>query len=225
MKQAAPGIEAYPILPRPSRSDREWAIALVREAQERADAIVADAETRAAELLLQAQAEQAAQLDELKAALLAQAREEVQAQLQAEMEATFGRFQDLIQQATVTAAELRATCQAELVALALAVAERVINKEISLDISTVERVAALALRHTPIERVTKVIVHPNDYPVLDRWATNALGSKRGQIEILTDPLVSPGGCMIGTKSGFIDARIKTQLSEIRHALAQVIDDE
>ncbi|MBX5446290.1 MAG: type III secretion system protein, partial [Sphaerobacter sp.] len=33
-----------------------------------------------------------------------------------------------------------------------------------------------------------------------------------------------GGCVIGTRTGFLDARIETQLAEVRAALAEVIED-
>ena len=36
--------------------------------------------------------------------------------------------------------------------------------------------------------------------------------------------IEPGGCVIGTRTGFVDARITTQLAEVRRALAEVVED-
>jgi flagellar biosynthesis/type III secretory pathway protein FliH len=39
------------------------------------------------------------------------------------------------------------------------------------------------------------------------------------VEVVADPLVSPGGAVFSTSQGELDGRIETQLEEIEHGLA------
>jgi flagellar biosynthesis/type III secretory pathway protein FliH len=224
IKHPANVSELYPLTPRPSRFDREHAMTLIREAEERAAALLAAAQTRAADMLRAADEERAAREEGLRASIRAEAERDVRQRLIVEMDASRERFKGLIAQAKLNDSELRATCYADLIALASAVAERVIGRELTTDPTIVERVAALALERAPLESVVSVMVHPDDYGAMERWAAEALGAHKGQIAVVVDTAVGPGGCVIGMKSGFIDARIETQLAEIRRALAEVVAD-
>jgi flagellar assembly protein FliH len=223
LKQPSLGDDVYPVLPTPSRHDRSHAITLVRSAQERASAMLAEAQREALAILSAAQSERDEQLETLRAGIMADAEREVRERIRVETDNAVLRFNELIEQARVDREGLRAACYADMLALAIAVAELVIGRELRTDPAVVQHVASMALSQVQIEQITHVLVHPNDFAVMARWAASALGSHRGQIEILTDPAVGEGGCVIGTKTGFVDARIETQLSEIRRALAEVVE--
>ena len=45
----------------------------------------------------------------------------------------------------------------------------------------------------------------------------------GQLEIVEDRRVSPGGCVVETTGGTIDARIETQFTEIESLLTTMTD--
>lgn len=217
------GAAAYAVVPRPSGYDRALALELVRDAQARAAAIVAQARAQAEAIREATQAELDAHKEAWQTAIREQARAETRAALTTEMDGTNLRFQQLVEQAFVAADQLRAACYADLLTLAVAIAERVIGAELKADPGVVERVVALALDQVPLERVISVMAHPDDVAVVERWAGPALGDARRAIEIVADSAVGPGGCVIGTKTGFIDARIETQLAEVRRALADVVE--
>lgn len=223
IKRWTPLAEVYELTPRPSRHDRERAASLVRDAEERAAAIIADAEARAAAIVWEADQEREARLEALKAAAMAQARQDVREQLAAEMDQTFITFRGLVERARLAEDDLRRAYQAELLTLAVAIAERIIGREIQTDPQVVERTVALALAHAQSSPITQIIVHPDDLAAIERWVADSLGEAR--LELATDAAVGRGGCVIGTKTGFIDARIATQLTQVRQALAEAIDDE
>ena len=53
---------------------------------------------------------------------------------------------------------------------------------------------------------------------LDRL--NEMDDRIQKIDIETDRRVGPGGCMLDTESGNVDARIETELQNIEDALRQ-----
>jgi flagellar assembly protein FliH len=217
------GPDAYTVSPRASRHDREHAISLVREASEQASALLSDAREQAQEIRDQAAAEREALVDAMRAQIMTEAQQAVRDQLRQETDQAIARFQQLVQAAVVSQADMRAACYADVLAIAIAVAERVIGRELEMDPTIVEGVAEMAMSQVQLEQITHILVHPNDYTVMDRWAGQVLGTQRSMVEVVTDPSVGEGGCVIGTKSGFVDARIQTQLAEIRRALADVVE--
>lgn len=217
------GVDTYTVSPRASRHDQDHAIALVREASERAESMLAEAQAQAAMILGRAADERDAQLEAMRTEIMAKAQRAVREELRQETDQTFARFQQLVQHAVVSQADMRSACYADVLAIAIAVAERVISRELKTDPTIVEGVAEMAMSQVQLEQMTHILVHPNDYTVMDHWATQVLGAQRGVVEIVTDPSVGEGGCVIGTKTGFVDARIETQLVEIRRALADVVE--
>lgn len=224
LKQVVPAAEVYELVPQPTRHDRERAAEIVREAREEAAAIIADAEARAAAIRWEAEQERETAMAELRAAVLEQARKEAEDAIVLEMDETFIAFRALVEQAVVTEEELRRASQAELVTLAVAIAEQIIQREIASGPSVIEQVVARALEYAQAAPVTRIMVHPDDLETVQRWLPEALGEPAAQIELMGDTAVGRGGCVIGTKTGFIDARIETQLAEVRRVLAEAIDD-
>lgn len=225
IKHWVPSSEAYELVPQPSRHDQRLAIALLNEARERAAKIVADAEAQAAAIRERAEREHAQEVEALRATLMAQAREEARAEQAAQMDALQARFAALVEQAIVTEQELRRAYQADLLALAVALAERILGREIATDPSVLERMLSVAIAHAQGSTITQIMVHPDDLELAEQYIEPILSASHEGVEIVADPHVTRGGCVIGTRTGFIDARIDTQLAEARAVLAEVIEDE
>jgi flagellar assembly protein FliH len=217
------GPDTYTVSPRASRHDREHAISLVRDASEQAGETLAEARAQAALILEGAAAERDTLLEAMRAEIMEEAQHSVREQLRQETDQTFSHFQQLVQGAMVSQADMRSACYADVLAIAIAVAERVIGRELTTDPTIVEGITEMAMSQVQLEQMTHILVHPNDYSVMDHWATQVLGAQRSAVEIVTDPSVGSGGCVIGTKTGFVDARVETQLVEIRRALADVVE--
>ena len=94
-----------------------------------------------------------------------------------------------------------------------------IGDVVELNPSTVVNVVAKAIEHANTGDVLTIRVNPREVELLrDYWA-EALGDNPGsrRWEILADRRVKPGGCVIDTKAGSVDARIDTQLVQIKYA--------
>ena len=104
----------------------------------------------------------------------------------------------------------------ELVQLAVAIARKVLHREVTVD---PELTAALA--HIALERIggatpATVRLHPDDYATVAAGQVAPLGGR--QVEIRPDPSVARGGCLVESEFGFIDASVDAQVAEIARAV-------
>ena len=105
-------------------------------------------------------------------------------------------------------------------AFALAVAERIVKREILLDDEIVVRQVREALRRIVGVESIKVRVHPDDEVLVrsHRAALLALTDATRDVVIEPDNTIERGGCILESASGNVDARIATQLRQVEHAL-------
>lgn len=103
---------------------------------------------------------------------------------------------------------------------ALAVAERIVKREIQLDDEIVVRQVREALRRIVGVESIKVRVHPDDEALIrsHRAALLALTDTTRDVVIEADHTIERGGCILESASGNVDARIATQLRQVEHAL-------
>jgi len=116
---------------------------------------------------------------------------------------------------------LLAKAERDVLDLAIAIATRIVRREVEIDRDLVTRVISDALRRaSPLEEVV-VRVNPSDYARIKAVAglEAILGDIR-HLVLVEDRRVSTGGCLIETASGAIDARVETQLEEIERALVR-----
>jgi flagellar assembly protein FliH len=145
-----------------------------------------------------------------------------------EAEATMGEMVETlgaIVEATRTERHvLLASAEPELVRLAVGIAERVLHQQIALDHGVVVEMARAAIaRIVDRERIT-VRVNPADIEQMrgHRDELLALGDVK-TMRVIEDQRVDRGGVILETDGGSIDAKISTQLAEVRKIL-HIVDD-
>lgn len=103
------------------------------------------------------------------------------------------------------------------VELALTVAGRVVEQQIADCPEGIREVVRSALSAAGSVRVIRVRVHPNDQPFLEAvWPT--LGSGEQSFTLIADESVQPGGCIVDTAAGFVDAQPEVRIEEIRRQI-------
>lgn len=112
---------------------------------------------------------------------------------------------------------------------AVAVAERIVKREIVLDESVVMRQMREAIRRiVGVESIT-VRVHPEDEALVRSHRSALLSSSDAVREIVIegDESIERGGCILESATGNVDARIGSQLRQIETALfgAQLPSEE
>jgi flagellar assembly protein FliH len=106
--------------------------------------------------------------------------------------------------------------------LAGAIAERIVHRELSqrpeLNVQLVRQALQLATGQPGI----KVHLHPQDAQAFGTGSSpvGANSTLPGKLEVVPDPSIAPGGCLIETDQGWIDARIDVQIQQI---LGELVD--
>lgn len=119
----------------------------------------------------------------------------------------------LVQEQERLLCELRAP----LLRLALALAEEVVRREVTVDRTVVERTLQEALQHLHFANRVVVRVYPDD---LEHLQAQPGLLEQCPVELVwkADAEIEPGGCRLSTDRGGIDATIGTQLRRLAEAL-------
>ena len=114
-------------------------------------------------------------------------------------------------------ARLRREAEADMLRLALAVARRVLHREISLDPEAMHGLVLGALEKLQGQEVSRVRVHPSHAAQLAGWLRAASGG--AAVEVVADSARQPGDVVFETARGNLDASVDSQLQEIERGLA------
>lgn len=110
----------------------------------------------------------------------------------------------------------------DLLGLSLKIAGRIVGKAIALDHFVLMDIIHRALESLKYQKEIRLRVSPEDVAFLkdNRLHLCSLLGESKEIEIVEDPLVTPGGCIIDTEIGTVDARLETQFRVIEKALSK-----
>lgn len=200
-----------------------------------AEAIISDAERSAQELVEEGQQRARQTLDAAEARATALAEDARRhgydeghaagvAAAQAEMANMLAALRELVESARVERHALLISAEPELVRLAVGIAERVLHQQIALDGGVVVEMARAAIaRLVDREKIT-IRVNPADIERMreHREELLALGDVK-VMRVIEDQRVDRGGVVLETDAGSIDAKISTQLGEVRKLL-HIVDD-
>jgi len=181
---------------------------VLQQARSEAARIIAQAEENAA-LMLQVAEDKAAHESGTK--VEAEVSQQV-AEIRSQLSAT-------IQQISGLSNEITARAEADLIELALQIARKIVRREVTVDRDVALTLVKVSLGKLHDRSVAAVHLNPEDFTYVQAHREK-LGF-RGGLEIIEDPLVGIGGCLIHTETGDIDARIGSQFDEIAHGLLGV----
>lgn len=107
-----------------------------------------------------------------------------------------------------------------LISLAMVVSEHILQHEITLNSEIVIEQTRKAISSLDEETIFKIHVNPENYHILKEAKSRltADSSKTEGILVVSNKSVDPGGCMLETSAGLVDARIKTQLDKLEQNL-------
>ena len=105
----------------------------------------------------------------------------------------------------------------EVLSLAVEIARKIVHDEIEANPEVIGHVARAAIRDTVDRARVTIRVAPRDHAFLARFRPDLLrieGVKEVVIE--EDERIEPGGCLVETESGQVDARIDSQFAQFEH---------
>jgi flagellar assembly protein FliH len=139
-------------------------------------------------------------------------------------EASAARGEAMLRRLAQTLDELRSLrrdlvrrAEREVVELALAIAMRVVRRELSLDPELLLAMARVALDRLSDVTTANIRLHPDDYTVAMAGRGAPALASHG-VQILADPAVGRGGCIVQSEAGAIDVGIAAQIDELTHVL-------
>jgi flagellar assembly protein FliH len=142
-------------------------------------------------------------------------RAEAHSALQQELDAERACFA----QAVAYMLELRTAWRKEIendaVALAMAVARRILNREIAVDVDAVQAIVRVALEKTGARELRRVRVAPGQAESV----RGCLAVEAPGVELVADPALAAGDVRLEMAQGALDASVTTQLEEIERGLA------
>ena len=115
----------------------------------------------------------------------------------------------------------------EILRLSLKIAEQIIRSEVSLHRDVCLNIVAEAIARVSDREQIIVKVNRDDVEYLKRYKDRLTGMIDGvkSFSIIEDANIEPGGCVIETNLGFIDAKISTKIKSIEESLKKVTTEK
>ncbi len=116
--------------------------------------------------------------------------------------------------------QLLAELRMDGVRLALAIASRIVHRVVEIDNEVAARALESALEVVAANTRAVVAVHPDDRSNVEGLLGGILRrfGRAGHVEMMDDPGVTRGGCVVRSSRGSVDACVETQLARIAEAL-------
>ncbi len=133
----------------------------------------------------------------------------------AELKPVMDRLARAIEEIAGMRARLRREAEADLIQLALAIARRVLRREIAVDPEALHGLVLAALEKLQGQEICRARVHASHAALL----ASCLRERGGPgLEISADPACPPGTVVLETTRGNLDASVESQLREIERGL-------
>lgn len=152
-------------------------------------------------------------IEEERQAALEQAREEGYRE-------GFAKMNEMIFDLTEKKREVFTQAEADIIRLSIRVAARIIGRELRQHPDTIADIVTQAIQTVRNQTKITVRVNPDDLDSLAKSRDQVMG-RIGQSKIVdfqSDVKVQPGGCIIESEAGTVNAQLKTQLEVMEKVL-------
>jgi flagellar assembly protein FliH len=133
------------------------------------------------------------------------------------------RVETVVQQVTNLLQEIRTrteaiyqACEGEMLQLVLSISKKILHHELELNEEVILATLREVSKHIVDKRKTVLHLNPIDFQFLQTHSdTLSPMDKGGQgVEMIKDPSITRGGCLVETAFGDVDGRIETQFDQI-----------
>lgn len=131
-------------------------------------------------------------------------------------EAMLHRLTETLGELTHVRADMIRQTERQMVHLALAIARRIVQREVSLDPDLLLAMARVALERLGESARVTVRLHPEDYAAVG--AERVADFTTSNVTVAADPRLSRGACRVESDMGLLDAGVDAQLQEVGRAL-------
>ncbi|MNZ61302.1 flagellar assembly protein H [compost metagenome] len=148
---------------------------------------------------------------------------EAQNSLQAKIEEMMNEASTVLQHAYMEKERIVQEAEPFLVELSCAIAEKVIDKQLDLEPEYTIELIKQSLSRKREQGTLTLCVAPSQFAFVQaaREELSLVIDSQAELQILPDPSVQDKGCVIRSSYGSVDARIDTQLVEIKKELLRI----
>jgi len=137
------------------------------------------------------------------------------AQAQAELRPLIEQLAHAARDLAALRPRLREQAEEDLIRLAVAIARRVVRRELTVDPATITGLVKAALEQLAAGETARLRVHPEHEALVRQFLAEA---GRGLITVAADGALARGSAIFETARGDLDASAETQLAEIERGL-------
>jgi flagellar assembly protein FliH len=137
-------------------------------------------------------------------------------QAAAELQPVFEKLGRSLVELSSLRPRIRKNAEQDLIKLSLAIARRVLHRELTLDPESISGLIKVALEKLQSREVSRVRIHP-EYETVIRALLDRYGAS--QMEVARDASLQRGDVLFETAQGTLDASIESQLREIERGFA------
>jgi flagellar assembly protein FliH len=129
----------------------------------------------------------------------------------------------IIEHATEIKQQMIQEAEPFLIELSCSIAEKIIERQLSLEPEWMIASIRKVLQRKREQGVISLCVSPSQFAFVQDFREELLLAidSQAELQVLPDPSVGEFGCVVRSSFGSIDARIDTQLEEIKEALLQL----
>lgn len=197
---------------------RDDAKNIINDAQEEASVIRAQVYEESGNIRIQAQEE--GYREGLK-----KAQQEIEADRQAALE----QSQALMEEARQTKLKTFNSMERDMFQLVMAISKKIIGTEIATNPQVIINIVRQAVSFLDQPENITVYVNPYDLEnlltAIDTHEITDPGAKEPPIEVCPADRIKPGGCVVESNIGRVDATVETRSASVERALLEVVNDE
>jgi flagellar assembly protein FliH len=138
----------------------------------------------------------------------------------AQLQPVMDRMTRSIEQTAAYRTRFRLEAEQQMVQLSLAVARRILRRELTVDPEALSGLVRSALSRLSLREIAEIRVHPSQQRIVES-VLNQIGSPVA-IRVSADPGLEAGALLIESRAGTLDASVETQLEEIGRGFADLV---
>jgi flagellar assembly protein FliH len=114
----------------------------------------------------------------------------------------------------------RHEAEEDVIALALAIARRILHRELTVSPDALLGLLKAALEKIEVREVHRVRVRPEDAPLVQQHL-DQMGLPQ-RVELIADPGLERGSAILDSSRGALDVSVETQLAEVGRGFADLV---
>lgn len=202
---------------------------LLQKARDEARDIITNAQEEAEVIKMQANTEAESIRQEARKEAYEEGLRQAQQEIEGDRQAAIQQSQVILEEARQLKIKTFRSCEADMVRLVMATVKKVIAGELKTNPDIIINILQEAINFLDRPENITVYVNPqevdNILEVMDKGYLTDIGNNSTKIDINADERICPGGCLLESDAGIVDAQLETRIASVNNAIQEVVADD